>query len=171
MSIFSKAVDVITGRTTELTLADLGMTVRDRVSGYTGVATSWHDTYSGVAQIGVTSRVKDDGSYGDAMSFDLQQLEIVGDRAMDMTMPAPHSFAIGDTVTDNVTGASGVIVEFSTFLNGCVHVSAQPKVDKDGKVPERFFWSVNRIALKEKAPAAPAEKPTRGGPVRKVVTR
>jgi hypothetical protein len=43
---------------------------------------------------------------------------------------------MGDLVKDKVSGFEGIIVSKHDYLNGCTRMSVQPKVDKDGKLPE-----------------------------------
>lgn len=43
---------------------------------------------------------------------------------------------LGTVVTDKVTGFVGIAENRATFLYGCDRYCVQPRVDKDGKVPE-----------------------------------
>lgn len=43
---------------------------------------------------------------------------------------------LGDKVKDPITGFKGTAVARSTYLYGCVRISVQGPVDKDGNVPE-----------------------------------
>lgn len=43
---------------------------------------------------------------------------------------------LGDEARDKISGFIGVVVAKHIYLQGCVRVSLQPPVDKDGKLPE-----------------------------------
>ena len=43
---------------------------------------------------------------------------------------------MGDHVEDKVSGFKGIIVSEHNYLNGCTRCTVQPKVDKNGKLPE-----------------------------------
>lgn len=43
---------------------------------------------------------------------------------------------LGSEVKCRVTGFTGVAIGRTEWINGCARVVVQPKVDKDGKVPE-----------------------------------
>lgn len=43
---------------------------------------------------------------------------------------------LGQEVKDKVTGFTGVAIGRTEWINGCARVIVQPKVDKDGKVPD-----------------------------------
>lgn len=43
---------------------------------------------------------------------------------------------LGDEAKDTVSGFTGVVVAKHIYLQGCVRVSLQPPVDKEGKLPE-----------------------------------
>lgn len=47
---------------------------------------------------------------------------------------------LGKLVKDKVSGFQGIAICRSVFLNGCIRISVQPPLDKDGKfVDERWF--------------------------------
>ena len=43
---------------------------------------------------------------------------------------------MGDLVKDSVSGFEGIAVAEHRYLNGCTRITVQPKVDKEGKLPE-----------------------------------
>ena len=56
----------------------LGIKVRDKISGFTGIVTGFVTYISGCNQALVAPLVKDDGSLGDSLWFDVQRLERIG---------------------------------------------------------------------------------------------
>ena len=45
---------------------------------------------------------------------------------------------LGDEVQDRVTGAKGIVIALTVWLNGCVRAMVQQKTKKDGTVPDAF---------------------------------
>ena len=48
---------------------------------------------------------------------------------------------LGDKVKDKVSGLVGIATERREYLNGCIQYVIQPKIDKDGKMPDG--WSID----------------------------
>ena len=44
--------------------------------------------------------------------------------------------ALGSEVVDIFSGFKGIAVANHTYINGCVRITVQPKVKKDGTLPE-----------------------------------
>jgi hypothetical protein len=47
-----------------------------------------------------------------------------------------RGFALGDVVSDKITGAVGVITGIHLYTTGCARLSIQPRILADGKVPD-----------------------------------
>lgn len=64
---------------------------------------------------------------------------------------------LGDQVVDPVTGFKGIVVSSHNYLQGCTRLSVQPKIKKDGTVPETVTFDqpqldvVKRGKIKAKA--------------------
>jgi hypothetical protein len=43
---------------------------------------------------------------------------------------------LGDKVRDKITGLKGIAVARTEFINGCVQYLVQPKINKDGTIPQ-----------------------------------
>ena len=69
---------------------------------------------------------------------------------------------LGDRVRDEVSGFVGVVVSEHNYLNGCRRLSVQPKVDKDGKLPEIQSFDDPQLKLVEEEVAE--RDNTTGGP-------
>ncbi|HEC65022.1 MAG TPA: hypothetical protein ENI23_07005 [bacterium] len=83
--------------------------------------------------------------------------------------------SLGSTVQCQVTGLIGIAMSYNVHKNGCVRVSIQPKIDKEGKVPDDI-WA-DAIDLVEKVavgvtnpmfliPTTGEVEPSPGGPGR-----
>lgn len=81
----------------------------------------------------------------------------------------------GDRVKDKVTGAAGIVIARSEWLNGCVQFAVKPPADKNGKMEDSFWVDADQLRVMKKAAVqampiistpAPKAKPTRtGGPM------
>lgn len=60
-------------------------------------------------------------------------------------------FQNGDTVKDETTGFQGIVVSCSSFLSGCNRYGLQPKVKKDGSMPEAQWFDEPRLKLVKRA--------------------
>lgn len=66
--------------------------------------------------------------------------------------------ALGTEVEDTLTGFKGIVTSRTQFLTGCARYGVQPRVDKDGKLPEvQTFDEITLKVLK-----TPQGKPTAG---------
>lgn len=56
---------------------------------------------------------------------------------------------LGTTVTDKVTGITGVVTSISFDLYGCVQAIVKQRVQDDGKTPDARWYDVNRLDIVE----------------------
>ena len=54
---------------------------------------------------------------------------------------------LGKTVTDRITGFTGVVVGHVEYLTGCNQALVVPKVDKEGKLQEGQWFDDQRLQL------------------------
>ncbi len=83
-------------------------------------------------------------------------------------MTNPKKPALGDTVRHTITKFEGVVVAFTTWLNGCERLSVQPeKMDKDGKPRDTAVFDIQELVVVKAATHAPTQPPVpevkRGG--------
>ncbi len=72
---------------------------------------------------------------------------------------------LGDEVKDTITGFEGVAIAITQWITGCPRITVQPKVGKDGKVPEASSFDVLTLVVKKKKKAEKVEMPKKtGGP-------
>jgi len=69
---------------------------------------------------------------------------------------------LGVQVESNITGFKGIVVSRSEHLNGCNRYWVQPKVGKDGKVPDGLWHDEAELIVKKKSIFARANN-DRGG--------
>lgn len=70
---------------------------------------------------------------------------------------------LGDKVRDAVTGFEGIAVAKTEWLNGCMRVTVQPPIDKDGKVPDSYTFDEPQL-LRVEAEVVPTGSRETGGP-------
>ena len=110
----------------------LGRFAQDKASGFTGLVTQRIEQFGGNVQFVLSPRVKEDGTYPEAMQMDQHNLVAakppVGAEEVEIT-PAPRKFGwvLGNLVKDVVTGFTGIAVESATHMNGCVSFQVVPK--------------------------------------------
>lgn len=150
---------------------NLGQTVKDTVSGFTGIVHSRTEFLTGNVQLSLQPPVKD-GTLPDLQVFDIHQLTAVPKKTDLPFIPAPFTgVVLGEEYRDIVTGFAGVAVRRVTFLNGCVYYVLMGSFDpKSGKTTEDFIeWKrLERVgagvrAKMDKKVQSPVAEPP-GGP-------
>ena len=70
-------------------------------------------------------------------------------------------FELGSLLKSDLTGFKGVLTANCVHLNGCNRCYIQPKVDKDGKIPDGYWIDEPELELvrKSKAKRDTTEKP------------
>lgn len=80
---------------------------------------------------------------------------------------------LGNEVQDRVTGFKGIVIAETHFLQGCARILVQPKVNKEGVVPDSVSFDEPDIVVTGRGLApekkVKPEKPP-GGP-RKMASR
>lgn len=74
---------------------------------------------------------------------------------------------LGSQIKDPITGFKGTAVAKYIYMTGCTRISVQPKVDKDGKIPEpgTFDESTLEIVSLPKKPMARSTADDGGPPL------
>jgi hypothetical protein len=75
---------------------------------------------------------------------------------------------MGDVVRDSISGFEGTVISRIEYINGCVQFAVQPKIDKDGKLPDAQYFDMQRLE-RISVPTAKVTEFTRqsvGGPQR-----
>lgn len=111
----------------------LGSVVRDKVSGFTGVAENRAAFMYGCDRYCIQPLVGEDGKLPESAMFDEPQLEILKDqkRVMKPLGTPKQLIEMGQLVTDPIRGMSGTVIGRAVYLNGCSRVLVQPKQNKE----------------------------------------
>lgn len=54
---------------------------------------------------------------------------------------------LGDKVKDRVSGFKGIAVAKHSYLDGCDRISVQPKINKDGKLPDSSTFDEPQLLI------------------------
>jgi hypothetical protein len=72
---------------------------------------------------------------------------------------------LGDEVKDSVSDFTGTVVALHLYLNGCTRVSVQPKVNKDGTLPDAQSFDEPQLVV-TKSRRVPEGPRNTGGPAK-----
>jgi len=147
----------------------LGTVVVDLLSGLTGALNSKNEKLSGNIQFGIQP-MGGGAVMPDTVWVDYQTL-VIHDSGVSDRVPAPDNTVtvkLGEAVEDVVSGVKGVATDKVTFINGCVVFGVQPKVDKDGKLPDTIYLDHKRLKTTNAGVSEDSKKPVKrsdtGGP-------
>jgi hypothetical protein len=156
----------------EVETAGLGDSVKDVISGFTGIVTEREQHMHGCDRLVVSpTSITPEGALKESYVFDAQRLEVIA-KGVIACLPvseADSRFTLGAEAQDEVTGFKGIVSVISTTIYGLVAISIDPgKLSKD-QVPESSqVFHATRVKLVEAKPVPIAEghKTTRpGGPI------
>jgi len=134
-------------------MIELGSIVKDKITGFTGIAMSSTTWLFGCVRIHVEPQELHDGKPIAMQVFDEQRLEIVGPipAKLACAMPIVMSHVVlGSLVRDMVTGFTGVVVGTSTWLGGPARVGVEARqLNRDCKPLEGQWFEQGRIEVLE----------------------
>ena len=58
---------------------------------------------------------------------------------------------LGEQVQDTVTGFKGTALAYTQHITGCRRIQVQPKVDKEGKLPDPEWFDEALLIVTKKA--------------------
>ena len=118
----------------------LGTVVRDRVTGFIGIAENRAAFLYGCDRYCVQPRVDKDGKIPDNQMIDEPQLEIVeGEQAVMSPVSEPPTLVeLGQIVYDPVKDMEGTVMGRAVYLNGCSRIMVQPK--QKGEKERKSWW-------------------------------
>lgn len=119
---------------------ELGYMVRDKLTGFTGVAENRATFLYGCDRYCVQPPVDKDGKIPESTMIDEPQLELVADteRVVEPMQPPEQSVKLGLVVFDPIRGVEGTAFGRAVYLNGCARLFVHPK--RTGKDNDKSFW-------------------------------
>ena len=142
----------------------LGTVVRDKVTGFVGVAENRATFRYGCDRYCVQPKMDAEGKVAESKMIDEPQLEIVEGEAQVMQEPAPPPklVKLGQLVYDPIYDIEGTVAGRAVYLNGCSRVWIVQKKFKDGKIDDGYWTDEKAVIGRKKMlgdakMAAPAE--------------
>jgi hypothetical protein len=117
----------------------LGTVVRDRATGFVGVAENRCTFIYGCDRYCVQPRVGEDGKIPDSAMIDEPQLIVTDEkRAMEPVCEPVQIVQMGQLVFDPVRSMEGTVTGRAVYLNGCSRVFIEPK--QAAKIKLDSWW-------------------------------
>lgn len=107
----------------------LGSTVKDQISGLTGIAIQRIIRMNGNVQIAIQPKMAEGGNaLPEAWNIDHHTVVVVDEGvSANEVQPEEMIIQLGQTVRDKVTGFSGIATSQATYINGCVSFFVESK--------------------------------------------
>ena len=130
-------------------LIKLGDKVKDRVSGFEGIAVGVYTYLYGCRRIGVQPcTLKEDGSVKALHAFDEHQLVIIEPSVIEPALLPQATINLGDRVKDRLTGFDGIASGVFEFLGGIRNIAVQPeKIKKDNDLCDSETFDEGRLEV------------------------
>lgn len=120
----------------------LGYTVKDAVTGFTGIAMMSIETLTGTKQYYVQPKCKagEESTMPIDVSFDWQRLDVVDTGVSDRYAEVKDDtgFTLGEEVQSLVSGFRGIIIHKYVSLNGCIRFMVQSQIASRDSSNEKF---------------------------------
>lgn len=158
----------------------LGTIVKDKVTGFTGVAENCATYLYGCDRYCVQPKIDKEGKIPDSVVLDVFQLDRVDEKTTVEPLPFPDQVVnLGDEVHDPISDMTGIATGRCLYLNGCARIYIETKIKKGGEIEAKGFWTDElSLTVKKKLKIKSAdtesilkkERPVRrtGGPGRAV---
>lgn len=124
----------------------LGQTLRCKITGFVGVATSRVTYLGGVIQYCLKPPVGEDGKMPEGEYVNAQQLFTVG-KEPPLEVKMAKLIPLGKPLRCKITGFEGIATAVVEYLNGCVQYCLKPRVGKDGKMPDGEFIDAQQLQV------------------------
>lgn len=118
----------------------LGIIVRDKVTGFIGVAENRATFLYGCDRYCVQPKIDKEGKMPESKMIDEPQLEIVEGEvaAMEPAIEPKQLVEMGQLVLDPIRSTEGTVIGRAVYLNGCSRVLIQPK--QKGEKERKSWW-------------------------------
>ena len=125
----------------------LGDLVKDKISGYEGVAIA-HITYMHNSdRWGLRSRELHEGKPVESVFFDEVQLEVTQEDFMEVVPCEEPLFNFGDEIKDTLTDFKGTVTAIAFWTTGCIRIGVQAKPLHDGAPVDEIFAPQGQLKL------------------------
>ncbi len=129
----------------------LGVLLRDKITGFEGLATGRSDMLTGCTQFSVQPQGKPDAIL-EGKQIDYHTLEVIGPGISDIAPIEDQTVTLklGQKVRDKISGYTGTTVDRVTFFNGCVYFGVQREATASnmfGELPQPLLFPHGRLIL------------------------
>ncbi len=143
----------------------LGQKVKDKISGFEGIAIVRVTALNGCIQYAVKPMYLDkDGKIPQSESIDQQQLKIIDEKSITTRVrPKKLKFKLGDKVEHIITGFHGTTTVVVEHISGAIEYGVKPMMKPDEKkIPDAVAISQEVLALRKEKPVKVEKKKTGG---------
>ena len=132
----------------------LGFVVKDKITGYTGVAVAYSEYMYAGPRISVAS-IKEGTITAEAQkTFDVHGIVKVSEESESYRpriepIPVVFKSSLGDLVEDLLTGLKGIVIARTTWLYGCKRVGVQQQKIRKGYPLEGCMFEDERVIVKK----------------------
>ena len=113
----------------------LGYTLRDAITGFTGIAIASVASLTGTKQYFLQPKGTDESTIPEAQGMDWQRLDVVdAGVSARFVPPEPSSIGMGQEVVSKVNAFRGKVIEISVSLAGCIRLSVESEHAMNGNV-------------------------------------
>jgi hypothetical protein len=128
-------------------MVQLGETVRDVVSGFTGMAVRKVTYVNGCIQFEVQPKVAEAGKMPESQYFDHQRLESVAGEVLTAIEPGLFVGKLGFPMVHRITGYKGVSVGLAISWSGRMRYGLRSKVGEDGKLTDTEWFDEEELEV------------------------
>lgn len=147
-------------------MVELGDMVKDKITGFEGLALEKSEYLNGCVQFEVQPKIDKEGKIPEPSHIDEQQLEVIEIADTNLVFiprDSDPAIALGEEVKDTLLGFKGVAISRSTSISGYVQYDVQPKKDKEGKLPDSAYVSARHLEIITKKASEEVEEDPPGG--------
>lgn len=154
----------------------IGVSVKDTVTGFSGIVTMRTEELSGNIRFGVQRKQgESETAYPEAILLDHHTLDVVDDGILDRVTPCGEAqIAIGSEVKDKATGLTGIVIERTFYMNGCIRYGVVPEKEKGSLItgnPDMAYIDQGRLeVIGDGLAAKPVSVKAPGGPAMRLQT-
>ena len=123
--------------------------VKSSITGFEGTILMRQDHANGCNRYWVEPTVDKEGNPRKAMWLDEHEIEVINDKNTVVTTP-DFKFNHLDEAKSTISGFTGKINARSECADKCNRYSLQPKVGKDGKLPDSYWFDEPELSIVKK---------------------
>ncbi len=150
-------------------MVELGDTVRDKITGFEGIAIEMATYLNGCVQFEVQPPINKEGKIPDSVWIDEQQLVVIEVSEIEVKVIPKEVIMIelGNEVRDTLLGFEGIAISRNISITGYIQYEVQPKKDKEDKLPDSAYVNAKFLEVTKAKNEKKKPKKEDGGGIRK----